>query len=281
MGLPSGSRQHSLLPAEDMARREEDKEAASRSEDDDDAEHSSASCTEEEEDAEEAALSALHLTMKTLPFGERERLRLQGVNGVPLDKALAQKRANPNGTAVHPNKKSKHAPKEQSSKVEVTRNRLVVDVPRRQARDPRFTSEPVDMNTFRRGYKFLEDQVSQEITQMRAVMQKEQQGRALGGRKGRKMRKLADSELGELQQHLTRAEQFQSAARRAKQSHEAIKEYKKTTGKLFVPASVKKQITLNRRFADLEKRGTLDRFMLKKRKRHGNTAKEAGPTLGI
>jgi len=123
------------------------------------------------------------------------------------------------------------------------------------------------MNAFRAGYRFLEEKATEEVTQLRKIMQREQTGRSLGGRAGRRKRKLADEDLVELQRHLTRAEQYQADSRRHRQAAQAVSEHKKANkGQRYVPHAVKKQIALNQRFRDLEDRGRLDAFLNKKRR---------------
>ncbi|KAF2016693.1 DUF947-domain-containing protein [Aaosphaeria arxii CBS 175.79] len=70
---------------------------------------------------------------------------------------------------------SKHAPAVQSSKRAVTRRRNVVEVKKRNARDPRFdaaTGPRTDENTFKKRYAFLDDYRDSEIAELRSTIKK-------------------------------------------------------------------------------------------------------------
>ncbi|KAK4633260.1 rRNA biogenesis protein RRP36 [Fulvia fulva] len=81
----------------------------------------------------------------------------------------------PSEEGAEKSRSSKHAPMSQSSKHQVTRKRLVVDVPKRQVRDPRFDAmhqrhgHPGDSD---KAYAFLQDYQKAEIQELKGAMKK-------------------------------------------------------------------------------------------------------------
>lgn len=68
---------------------------------------------------------------------------------------------------------SKHAPASQSSKYQVTRKREVVEVPKRNVRDPRFgLPGRVDEDKIGRAYSFIHDYEDKEMDELRAAIKK-------------------------------------------------------------------------------------------------------------
>lgn len=68
---------------------------------------------------------------------------------------------------------SKHAPRSQSSKYQVTRKRAVIDVPKRVTRDPRFDALPQSAPptvTSNKAYAFLRDYQKSEIAELKGAL---------------------------------------------------------------------------------------------------------------
>ncbi|KAI1774191.1 DUF947-domain-containing protein [Hypoxylon cercidicola] len=75
-----------------------------------------------------------------------------------------------------PHRLHKHAPTEQTSKRPVTRKREAVAVPKREARDPRFSSvissRPFDEDRARKAYSFLDEYRDAEMGKLRETIKK-------------------------------------------------------------------------------------------------------------
>lgn len=69
---------------------------------------------------------------------------------------------------------SKHAPMSQSSNRQVTRKRQVIDVPKRQIRDPRFgpLGGPVDDAQISKKYSFINDYQDSEMAELKTAIKK-------------------------------------------------------------------------------------------------------------
>ncbi|KAG9745403.1 DUF947-domain-containing protein, partial [Aureobasidium melanogenum] len=69
---------------------------------------------------------------------------------------------------------SKHAPMAQASNRQVTRKRQVIDVPKRQVRDPRFgpLGGPVDDAALAKKYSFINDYQDSEMAELKAAIKK-------------------------------------------------------------------------------------------------------------
>lgn len=69
---------------------------------------------------------------------------------------------------------SKHAPMSQASNRQVTRKRQVIDVPKRQVRDPRFgpLGGPVDDTDISKKYSFINDYQDSEMAELKAAIKK-------------------------------------------------------------------------------------------------------------
>ncbi|THY33020.1 DUF947-domain-containing protein [Aureobasidium pullulans] len=69
---------------------------------------------------------------------------------------------------------SKHAPMSQASNRQVTRKRQVIDVPKRQVRDPRFgpLGGPVDDTEISKKYSFINDYQDSEMAELKAAIKK-------------------------------------------------------------------------------------------------------------
>ncbi|KAF8859564.1 DUF947-domain-containing protein [Acephala macrosclerotiorum] len=109
------------------------------------------------------------------------------------------------------NRRSKHAPTEISSKKAVPRKREVVEVRKREVRDPRFESlaGQVDESKVRKAYAFLDEYREDEMMELKAAMKttkdedaKEKLKRALSSMESRKKAQLRQKKEQEiLDQH--------------------------------------------------------------------------------
>ncbi|KAI4862200.1 DUF947-domain-containing protein [Hypoxylon rubiginosum] len=119
-----------------------------------------------------------------------------------------------------PHRAHKHAPTEQTSKRPVTRKREAVPVPKREARDPRFSSatssRPMDEDRARRAYAFLDEYRDSEMGQLRDTIRKtrdagakEELKRALASMQSRKQaQKQRDKENTLLEEHRRREKEL-------------------------------------------------------------------------
>ena len=173
-------------------------------------------------------------------------------------------------------KRDKKRPREESSKVEVSRHRTVVHVPAPKVRDPRFDalSGEVSEHKFRESYAFLDDYRANEIAELKSKMQKI---RSKARKKGKRISETRAEELRELQVSLTKLQQDQSTSRRerkfaAARSKVIGEERKKVAAGVKRPYYLKrreiKKVELTARYDELKSSGKLDKFMVKRRKKN-------------
>ena len=203
------------------------------------------------------------------PLGERVR--------AAEDASVARARAH------EPSRKSKNHPMEVSSKrrVGTLRDSAALGdraAPRARkrgaARDPRFeeTCGRLDADAWRRKYDFLDAHQQREIGQLEDDARRERK-RARKGRGGAEAaHALREQLVVARQQRLerVRGEKQQAQLREWKRDERA----KVATGKapFYLKRSAKREMAMQLRFDELRKRGKLDTFMEKKRKKA--TAKE-------
>lgn len=199
--------------------------------------------------------------------------------------------------AVKMNKKARRkAPLEKSSKVQVSRNREVIAVPKHStySRDPRFSKQEMNLSLHRNRYEFLEDVRDDEILELKNLIKKETLARTIKGRRGRRQRKLTDEELQEKRATLTKLEQHRAETERAKIFQEKLHELKVKDRELvqkgikkpfIIGQKQKRELQMKIRFEELNKNQfKLNRFLTKKRKlKEEKSVKEdsKGPHLGV
>ena len=158
-------------------------------------------------------------------------------------------------------RKHKNAPTVMSSKKPVARFRQVVEVKKREVRDPRFTSwtGDLDQSKFRKAYDFLSSYSKDEIRKLKKAIKKSKD----------------KEESKKLQAVLTRLQQYQSSQSKAKVEDDQNTKWRrkrreqvKNGHRPFYPK--RRQLREERatqQFEKLEKSGQLDRAMAKKRAR--------------
>ncbi|KAM7214945.1 protein of unknown function (DUF947) domain containing protein [Rhypophila decipiens] len=171
---------------------------------------------------------------------------------------------------------SKHAPVEMTSKKPVSRKRDFIEVPKVQARDPRFGplgqghgySAPIDEAKLRKAYSFLDDYQEDEMRQLREAikktkdpLEKEKLSRALMSMESKKKaRERKDKERQLLEEH-------------RKQEKELVKQGKQP---FYLKKSEQKKRLLVEQFAGMKK-GQVDKAIEKKRKKVAGREKKALP----
>ena len=165
-------------------------------------------------------------------------------------------------------KKSKHAPREESSKARVPAVRDVVGVPKVIRRDPRFdgVSGTYDEKAWKKNYKFVGDIKSSEKAQLKEQLHKE----------------TDPAEKKKLKLLLQRV-QNQEKAEKMKEKKEAeaqiereenIARLKQGKKPIYKTKSFKKKEELAEKFMELKESGRLDKYMQKKRKKLAGKAKK-------
>lgn len=172
---------------------------------------------------------------------------------------------------------SKHAPVEMSSKKQVSRRRDFIEVPKREARDPRFmplgpggSSHPskVDEIKARKAYAFIDDYQQDEINQLKAAIKKEKDPMA----------------KEKLQKALISMESRMKAKKRKDRERELLEEHRKQEKELvkqgkqpfYLKKSEQKKKLLLDQFANMKK-GQVDKAIERRRKKVAGKEKKALP----
>lgn len=171
---------------------------------------------------------------------------------------------------------NKHAPVEVTSKKPVSRKRDFIEVPKVQARDPRFDTlgtsfgqaAPVDEGKLRRAYSFLDDYQEDEMKQLREAIkktkdtgEKEKLTRALMSMESKKKARVRkDKERELLEEH-------------RKQEKELVKQGKTP---FYLKKSEQKKRLLVDQFAHMKK-GQVDKAIERKRKKVAGKEKKSLP----
>ncbi|KAF2969353.1 hypothetical protein GQX73_g4203 [Xylaria multiplex] len=205
---------------------------------------------DEEEDEEEGAPSAIaHVSFGALAKAQAS------MPGIRRKKPDARPSKPPK-----PQRSSKHAPTEMSSKRQVSRKREVVSVPTVASRDPRFSaaSGAVDEVRARKAYAFLDEYRDSEMAQLKAAIkktkssaEKEELARTLKSMQSRKEAQARrDSERELIAQH-------------RRQEKELVAQGKKP---FYLKKSEQKKQLLLERFAGMKKK-QVDRTIERRRKK--------------
>ena len=165
---------------------------------------------------------------------------------------------------------SKHAPTELSSKKAVSRKRQIVDAPRMEARDPRFSSlsGTLDVNRVSQKYAFLNDYRASEIADLK------RQARDTKDAKTKEALKKQLKSMEDREQARRRAEEEKDVIRRhRKEERERIKEGKKP---FFLKKGEIKKQALVKRFEGMGEKKA-EKAVEKRRKRKAKKEKKAMP----
>jgi len=219
----------------------------------------------------------LRESLRELPLKRLEKLKRDGINGIPLHKALglpgpgsinnwlAGNFTNEKMTDTGNNeplskatkeekytiekRRNKHAPLEVSSKQRVSRFRQVVHVPQAKRRDPRFDSLSGELkpDLFDKSYSFIDEYRDKEIEDLKAALKRDGKLRRKKNRKGRKGKKiLEESEKSEMMAKLTRLQQEKAARKRNRTSRKVKSKANKLESEK-VAAGLKRPFYLKKR----------------------------------
>ncbi|KAK8830964.1 hypothetical protein WA577_003664 [Blastocystis sp. JDR] len=205
-------------------------------------------------------------TLKSIPLGQLMEMRKNG-REIRGDRVSAKEVKIPKH-----GKKDKHAPQEVSSKIRVRRHKAV-DVST-QVRDPRFDSLSGKLNydLYRKSYKWIEEKQENEAKELQEQMFKE-------GDDSEKRRIQADM-TRIMQQNISRKRRDRAALERKrefmKSEKEAVSKGKKP---FFLKKRVLREAELKDRFDSLEKKGRVNKYMEKKRKRNAQRDRANMPAV--
>lgn len=218
----------------------------------------------EDSDASSSGRSdALREQVSDVPLGVLARLKADGAG---LTGKAARKAAEA-ALQKQYKRENKHRPSELSSKKPVSRLRQVVEIPRREAVDPRFedVSGHYDKDVFRKRYRFLyEDVLPEEKRTLQEKYKKEKVPR---------FKKELQSKLQRVQQQLQEEQQ----RRKTHEIESGIKTKEKAAveaGKkpYYMKKSELKRLELLAKYEELKSKGKLEKYMEKRRRK--NAAKD-------
>lgn len=183
----------------------------------------------------------------------------------PKTKAHLRSRSGRNQPYV---KKSKHAPREESSKARVPSVRDVVAVPKVIRRDPRFdgVTGTFDEKAWKKNYKFVGDIKSSEKAKLKEQLKKE----ADPGEKTKLRLLLQRMQNQEKADKLKEKKEAEVQVER-EENIVRLKEGKKP---IYKTKSFKKKEELAEKFIELKESGRLDKYMQKKRKKMAGKSKK-------
>ncbi|KAF1989195.1 DUF947-domain-containing protein, partial [Aulographum hederae CBS 113979] len=169
---------------------------------------------------------------------------------------------------------SKHAPTAQPSNRQVTRRRNVIEAPKRQMRDPRFsglTSGPLNEDALRKNYAFLDDYRATEVAELRSTLKDPKA-------------KLTHNAREKLARQLKSMESRIETQKRKDQQQEVLKKYRKdeseqvAKGKkpFYLKKSEQKKLALVERFEGLKGKDK-QKAIERRRKKLGHREKKSMP----
>ncbi|KAJ8486760.1 hypothetical protein ONZ45_g14558 [Pleurotus djamor] len=181
----------------------------------------------------------------------------------------------------------KHAPTEVTSKKPVTRRRTVVEVPKLQARDPRFLplAGELSKEDFHKNYSFLADNHITELQTLRANLK---QARKRLSSAPRDLREEYEQEVGRLELAVKRAESAVNRDKREKVEETALSQVaeaereKRKQGKRgwWMKDSAKKELLVKARYDALSSEGgrqAVKKAIEKKQRKLGQKEKKSRP----
>ena len=169
------------------------------------------------------------------------------------------------------NKKSRHAPAIMSSKQAVTRYRVVVpdsEVSHIRKRDPRFDNLSGKLNRghWETAYTFIDDYKQSELEEMKRAAKNQK-----NDEEGVAKRQQIEQDLSKEQNRVSERRQWKQersiVQEHRRKERKAIAEGKKTTPYHLSRQGLKKA-KLEKQFVDLKKKGKLDKYMEKRRKKN-------------
>lgn len=159
-----------------------------------------------------------------------------------------------------PQRASKHAPMEMSSKRQVSRRRDAVSIQNVAPRDPRFSSASgaVDETRARRAYAFLDEYRDAEMAQLRAAIKKSK-----GGDEREALARALKSMQSRKEAQARRDAEQDLVARHRRQEKDLVAQGKKP---FYLKKSEQKKQLLLERFAGMKKKD-VDRTIERRRKK--------------
>ncbi|BEI84963.1 hypothetical protein CcaverHIS002_0503640 [Cutaneotrichosporon cavernicola] len=183
---------------------------------------------------------------------------------------------------------NKHAPVAMSSKKQVSRRRGVIDVPRAERRDPRFSSisaEKANADVHAKRYAFVPELLDAEVkslyTQVVAAKKAEKACKLVDKPRFTEAREEIERELAQVRTRLDRARTEQREREvLAKLRGEENARRKEGKGAWYLKKSEKKDLLLQARFEAIEKKGgarAVKKVVEKKRKKVAGKEKKSRP----
>ncbi|KAK8795817.1 hypothetical protein WA171_003785 [Blastocystis sp. BT1] len=192
--------------------------------------------------------------LKSIPLGQLMEMRKNGqeLRGVKLESH--------NEKTKKPKRANKNAPQELSSKQRPKNKRHTVE--KREVRDPRFDglSGKFNYDLYRKSYRFIEEKQEEEIKELKQSMFNETNDS--------KKKRIQAEMTRVMQQKVTRDRNDRRVERKRefmKQEREAVSKGKKP---FFLKKRELREAELKDRFEALNKRGKLNKYMEKKRRRN-------------
>ncbi|KAI1406416.1 DUF947-domain-containing protein [Hypoxylon fuscum] len=256
---------------------EEDSASESEEEDDDDDDDAEEEAEDPSAAASQISFGALAKAQASLPAMRRGKGRTaQGEDeDDDSDSNSDQPETQPTDRPrlPKPHRSNKHAPTEQTSKRPVTRRREVVEVRKREARDPRFSAAvsggPLeDDYKARKAYGFLDEYRDAEMARLRDTIRKTREPRA----KEELKRALASMESRKRQQQ-QRDRERQLLDDHRKQEKELVAQGKQP---FYLKKSEQKKRLLVDRFAGMKKK-QVDRTIERRRKKMASRERKNMP----
>ncbi|KAI1342013.1 hypothetical protein F5Y15DRAFT_330355 [Xylariaceae sp. FL0016] len=266
----SGSEEASSNGSDDEGPSEEEVSQGSSDGDEDVSENDSALDTDLESDEEDpsAAVSqvsfgALAKAASSLPSARKKNRKSTDQDSDSESHSVP--RSHPNSKTSSkppkPHRSSKHAPTEMTSKRAVSRKRQVVDVPKREVRDPRFSAAlgpAMDESRMRSAYGFLDTYRDAEMAQLRAQIKKT---RNVGEKES--LRRALASLQSKAQAQARRDAERNVVAEHRRQEKELVAQGKTP---FYLKKSEQKKRLLTERYKGMKK-GQVDKAIERRRKK--------------
>jgi len=214
---------------------------------------------DEEQDHDDDEVS-LQEKLAQIPFEDLQKLKKNGSNVGNLRKITKERieERKKEGLKKGKQKKQKDSPAELSSKIPVSRFRVVVPSKKQPAKDPRFSEKygRFKEESFNKAYAFLEDYKDSEIKELKAQITKEKD----------------PEQLENLQKGLNIMSERRKTEKRKEEQKKRLQVWSKQEklkigqGKspYFLKKSDAKELELVDKFNELKKKKKLDKFMVTK-----------------
>ncbi|ODO08497.1 rRNA biogenesis protein RRP36 [Cryptococcus wingfieldii CBS 7118] len=183
---------------------------------------------------------------------------------------------------------NKHAPAAMSTKRQVTRKRQVIDVPKPERRDPRFSSLSAghaNADLHHKSYSFLPSLLKEELVSLKAQVaaaKKAEKQCSLRDKPQRvEERERLEEEMGRVRTRLARGEKEELERETlAKAKKEEREKRESGKGAWYMKKGEKRDLLLKARFEDLEKSGgktAVKKLVERKRKKIAGKEKKSRP----